>query len=194
MIAQLRGVVASRGKNYAVVDVNGVGYGVHVPERCLLRANGDAMIFYVHTSVREDAIELFGFDAPQDREFFRILLTISGIGPKAALNILAALDAAALARAIASGDTKRLVAVPGIGKKTADRLVLELREKVKRFATDHGPANRPPDDIQDVMEVLETLGCEADRAREAVERVRAERGDLGFDALLSESLQLLGAG
>ncbi|MBM3463810.1 MAG: Holliday junction branch migration protein RuvA [Armatimonadetes bacterium] len=194
MIAQLRGTLAGRAKNHAVVDCNGVGYGVWVPERVLMALDGDRQVtFYTYMAVREDAIELFGFSTPQDREFFKLLISISGIGPKAALNILSFLDAASLTRAIANGDANRLVAVPGIGKKTAARLILELKEKVKQFAADAAAGDGTPDELADVLEVLENLGCDAQRAREAVEQVRVSAGDnLGFDALLAESLQLLG--
>lgn len=194
MISHLRGTVAHRGKNFAVLDVNGVGYGVHVPERSLLLGNGDGpLTLYTYMAVREDAIELFGFHSPPDREFFKLLLGINGIGPKAALNIMCTLDAASLTRAIMHGDTDRLTLVPGIGKKTAARLVLELKEKVRKFAAEAVAVDGTPDDVSDVLEVLENLGCEPERARDALDRVRASSGaDAGFDRMLAESLQLLG--
>ena len=205
MIAHLRGTVASRAANYAVIDVGGVGYGVWVPDRCLSGSGageGESPVtLFTWLSVREDALELFGFTTPQDREFFRMLIGVSGIGPKAALNVLSALDAATLARAILKGDDARLVKVPGVGKKTAARIILELKEKVTRQSAGSALAGIPDDpggepldrDVMDVLDVLEGLGCRPEAARAAIDQVRARAArPLGFDDLLSESLQVLG--
>ena len=192
MIALLRGRLAGRSSSWCVLVVGGVGYGVWAPERCILEAAGadGETTLYTHMSVRQDAIELFGFSTPQDREFFRMLLGISGIGPKAALNILSSLDAASLARAITQGDDKRLVAVPGVGKKTAARLILELKEKVKALASTSGAAD---DEGDDVLDVLENLGCDPGKARAELDQVRgADPAPQGVDALLAECLQRLG--
>lgn len=204
MIAHLRGTVSSRSANHAVIDVGGVGYGVWVPDRCLSEAGAGpeaAVTLFTYLSVRQDAMELFGFTTPQDREFFRLLIGVSGIGPRAALSVLSAMDAATLARAILKGDDARLVKVPGVGKKTAARIILELKEKVGRQSL-AGGGSLPPEeegtepvdrDVLDVLEVLEGLGCRPDSARAAVEQVRARSSrTLGFDDLLSESLQMLG--
>lgn len=205
MIAHLRGTVASRAANYAVIDVGGVGYAVWVPDRCLAgggAGEGEATVtLFTWLSVREDAMELFGFSTPQDREFFRMLIGVSGIGPRAALNVLSALDAATLARAILKSDDARLVKVPGVGKKTAARIILELKEKVTRQSAGAVLASMPEDpggepvdrDLVDVLEVLEGLGCRPEAARAAVEQVQARAvRPAGFDDLLSESLQVLG--
>jgi Holliday junction DNA helicase RuvA len=193
MIAHVRGTLAARSKNYAVVDVNGVGYGVYVPDRCLPSGLDMPLTLYTYTSVKEDALELYGFAAPQDREFFKLLISITGIGPKAGLNVLATLDAAQLARAISKGDDKSLTRVPGIGKKMAARIVLELKDKVTKLAMGAGDDGLPPSEAADVLDVLEGLGCAPDAAREVVERVQAEANGkpLGFDDLLAESLQQL---
>lgn len=193
MIAQLRGRLVGRSLNQAVLDVNGVGYLVHVPDRCLppaIRAGETEVTLFTWLSVREDALELFGFSSPQDREFFKLLIGINGIGPRAGLNILSSMDAGALASAIVKGDDARLTKVQGVGKKTAARIILELREKVNALATSEGP----DDEVADVLEVLESLGCRPDEARAAVEKVTARQPALNFDDLLAECLSALSVG
>lgn len=192
MIAQLRGLLAGRGVNQAVIDVSGVGYLVNVPDRCLpasARVGESELTLYTWLSVREDALELFGFSNPQDRELFKLLISINGIGPKAGLNILSSMDAGALAAAIAKGDDARLTKVQGVGKKTASRIILELREKVSSLASGAAPDNEEAD----VLEVLEGLGCRPDEARAAVAQVTRTSPGLGFDDLLAECLAALSA-
>lgn len=196
MIAQLRGRLIGRGKNHAVLDVNGVGYLVNVPDRCLppsARTGETEVMLTLFTwlSVRDDALELFGFSTPQDRELFKLLIGINGIGPRAGLNILASMDAGALASAIMKGDDGRLVRVQGVGKKTAARIILELREKVHALAA--GDGERADSEVCDVLEVLESLGCRPDDARAAVDRVTALKPKLNFDDLLGECLSVLSA-
>lgn len=194
MIAQLRGVMASRATNQAVLDVNGVGYLVNVPDRCLppnARAGETELTLYTWLSVREDALELFGFSTPPERELFKLLISINGIGPKAGLNILSSMDAGALATAIAKGDDARLTRVQGVGKKTASRIILELREKVSSLATG---GTDDDDETADVLEVLESLGCRPEDARGALEQVSKRSPGLGFDALLAECLSALSTG
>src|SRR5580658_3896309 len=139
MIGRLTGVPLEDDESGAlVVDVNGVGYELLVPQGTVGRAkrepDGRATL-HVHTHVREDQLTLFGFASPSERLAFRTLIAISNVGPKTALSVLSALPAAELARAIAAKDVKRLTDVPGIGKKTAERLVLELRDKLAILST-----------------------------------------------------------
>lgn len=192
MIAQLRGQLAGRGPNQAVLDVGGVGYLVHVPDRCLppsARVGETIVTLYTWLSVREDALELYAFSSPQERELFKLLISINGIGPKAGLNILASMDAGALAAAIAKGDDARLTRVQGVGKKTASRIILELREKVGSLATSNGIDSEEAD----VLDVLEGLGCRPEEARAALEQVTRRAPGLGFDDLLAECLTALSA-
>jgi len=195
MIAQLRGKLAARAVNQAVLDVNGVGYLVNVPDRCMpssARVGDTELTLFTWLSVREDALELFGFSTPQDREFFKLLLSINGIGPRAGLNILSSMDAGALATAIVKGDDARLTRVQGVGKKTAARIILELREKVNALSLAHGDGTE--NEAGDVLEVLESLGCRPDDARAAVDKVTAQHPTLSFDDLLAESLAVLSVG
>ncbi|HZT16540.1 MAG TPA: Holliday junction branch migration protein RuvA [Gaiellaceae bacterium] len=129
MIARLRGRLSARGDGAAVVDVNGVGYLVHATPS-VHRLGGAEVTLEVHTVVREDALQLYGFATAEERELFELLLGVNGIGPKVALAIVSGSPADELRRAIVREDTARFVAIPGIGKKTAERIVLELKEKL----------------------------------------------------------------
>jgi Holliday junction DNA helicase RuvA len=131
VIAQLRGSVVARRLDGVVLDVNGVGYLLQATQRALQKAQGGEEVTldtYLH--VREDALQLFGFAEPAERELFELLLSVSGVGPKVALAIVSSSSPGDLRRAIALEDTTRFVAIPGIGKKTAQRVVLELKEKL----------------------------------------------------------------
>jgi len=132
MIAQLAGVLAYKSPEHLIVDVQGVGYQVFVSLNAFYRLPdpGNRVQLLVHTHVREDALQLFGFLEPAERDLFLLLLAVSGIGPRLALNILSGTAATELAAAIEAGNVNRLVAIPGIGKKTAERLVVELRDKI----------------------------------------------------------------
>ena len=133
MIAQLSGVLAYKSPEHLVIDVHGVGYQVLVPLNSFYRLPevGAPVRLLVHTHVREDALQLFGFLDREERDLFLLLLSVSGIGPRLALNILSGSPTQDLEAALEAGDVVRLVAIPGVGKKTAERLVLELRDKVK---------------------------------------------------------------
>ncbi|HZT92750.1 MAG TPA: Holliday junction branch migration protein RuvA [Gaiellaceae bacterium] len=129
MIARLRGRISGRAGQGLVVDVNGVGYLVHATPSVARLGDGEVTV-EVHTVVREDALQLYGFATPEERELFELLLGVSGVGPKVALAIVSGSTPAELRRAIARDDVKRFQAIPGIGLKTAQRVVLELKEKL----------------------------------------------------------------
>src|SRR5438309_3487689 len=132
MIAHLRGRVLSKRPNHAVVDVNGVGYevAISVPTFSELPTAGAEVSLHIHTHVREDALSLYGFLRIAEKHLFEKLLTVSGIGPKLAITILSGMAADEMVGAIRGGDIARLTRIPGIGKKTAERMVLELRDKL----------------------------------------------------------------
>jgi holliday junction DNA helicase RuvA len=131
MISQLRGVVVARMLDGVVLDVNGVGYRVQTTLRALRKAaGGEEVTLDTYLHVREDVLQLFGFAEPAERELFEHFLSVSGVGPKVALAILSGSNPADLRRAIAFEDASRFIAIPGIGKKTAERIVLELKEKI----------------------------------------------------------------
>lgn len=198
MIGRLCGHVVEEGDEGTVVlDVAGVGYEVTVPLGAVGRARGiagsDAITLFVHTHVREDALLLYGFATREDRAAFRVLIGISSIGPKIALAILSALGAAELAAVIARRETARLTAIPGVGKKTAERLVLELKDKLVNLPTVPASAAAPPpvptgskeDLLHSALTRMGYRPAEAERAITALgARVEsAPLGDLVRDAL-----------
>lgn len=198
MIGRLTGrIVAEDADGSVVIDVGGVGYEVVVPLGALGRAlrtgEGDAIVLHVHTHVREDAFELFGFASELDRALFRLLLSVQKVGPKLAMGVLSALPRQDFARAVRAGDVVRLSKVPGIGRKTAERLVLELKDKVAEL---EGPASAAPlpaplggtDNLDRLLAALVNMGyrsAEAERAlRSLGDRVAADpMPDLLRDAL-----------
>jgi Holliday junction DNA helicase RuvA len=168
MIARLRGRFAGEAGDGIVVDVNGVGYLLHATARARRRAReGDEVTLETYLHVREDAMQLYGFADADERELFQALLSVSGIGPKVALAILSGSTTAELRRAIVLEDTARFEAIPGIGKKTAQRVVLELREKVSAEAIPSADARGRPADALVARDALVELGysvVEAERA------------------------------
>ncbi len=168
MIAHLRGVLLESAFNSCVVDVNGVGYEVAIALSTFdkLPRTGEEVSLFIHTQVREDAITLFGFASAEERELFRALIAVSGIGGKLALNILGAMPAANFRAAVASGDIKALSRINGIGKRTAERLVVELRDKLGDtgaiVAIDGKPAEVNAA-IGDTASALEQLGFKRDQ-------------------------------
>lgn len=164
MIGKLSGVVESLPDGSMVVEVSGVGYVVRVPFSALVR-NGERISLFIHTAVREDAIDLYGFPTERELSFFKLLMSVSGIGPKTALGILNVADVQTLTNAIARGDAASLTKVYGLGKKSAERIIVELRDKVGRAYED---ALHEMSDIE-VLEALETLGYSAAETRKALQ-------------------------
>lgn len=191
MIASLAGIVVSRGEKSAVIEVNGVGY------RVFLTADGLAKIpevgsqtrLWTHQHVREDALELYGFFHPAELEMFEMLISISGIGPKGALGVLGVTSLDQLRRAISAGDTSYLTKVSGIGRKTAEKIVLELRDKMtgKGVAVSEHPALR---DEADALDALISLGYSREEARQALGNIRDDA--LPLEKRVSEALKKLG--
>ncbi len=170
LIARLRGTLAEKGPAGLVVECGGVGYGVTVPLSTFdrLPAVGEEVCLHIHHLTREDDAWLFGFATERERRFFRVLLGISGIGPKLALAVLSGLTARELAAAIAEGDVRRLSSISGVGKKTAERIVVELRDKVdpiEALAARGGQAEEAPPALRDTILSLIALGNRAEDAR-----------------------------
>lgn len=135
MIALLTGKIAGKSPDWVILDVNGVGYRVQIPFSTFfaLPEDGAILTLNIHTNVKEDAIHLYGFLTPLEKQFFQLLITVSGVGPKLAKDILSNIHPDQLASALCRGDIVRLSAIPGIGKKTAERLILELKDKVVKL-------------------------------------------------------------
>ena len=192
MIAHLRGRLIAKHPNQAIVEAGGVGYDVtiSIPTFSDLPAIGEEVSIHVHTHVREDAIALFGFLRQEEKQLFERLISVSGIGPKLAITILSGMPAAEMVGAIRGNDVARLTRIPGIGKKTAARMVLELRDKLEHFGA--APAAPPASAVEeDVLSALLNLGY----ARPAAERALAMAGKNGgapdFDVLFREALAAL---
>lgn len=196
MIASLRGVLAHKSPESLIVDVGGVGYEVFYSPTGLHRLpeNGEDIFLHIQTKVREDAIDLYGFLEVKEKQMFVLLTGVSGVGPKVAVNILSGMASADLASAIASNDLGRLVKLPGVGKKTAERLCLELKDKVQfAAASDSAVLEEPaavPEDQQslDVISALVNLGYPPANAKKAIDKVRLTIGDDGFTELSLEEL------
>ena len=200
MISYIRGELVGIEKEKAVVDVGGVGYGVYMPEGSLnlLPATGSEIKIYTYLNVREDAMQLFGFLTKDDLEIFKLLIGVSGIGPKGGLNILSYLSGDELRFAVLSGDAKAISKAPGIGKKTAEKLIIELKDKlnVDDFLnqTSETPARPQGDAVMgeihaEAVQALVALGYESGESMRAVKAVGKEAGTV--EEVLKEALKNL---
>ncbi|GBE00397.1 Holliday junction ATP-dependent DNA helicase RuvA [bacterium BMS3Abin07] len=186
MIGSLRGKLISKKHGNVLLEVNGVGYNVHlsVHNLSILPGEGSDLFLYIYTHVREDTIGLYGFPDEEERNIFTTLIGISGIGPKLALNILSGIPAEKFIEAVESEDTALLSRIPGVGKKTANRLILELREKL--------PAATFKKDMiyDDVLSALLNLGYKKSAATEALDRVY-NGNESNIETLIRETLKYL---
>jgi Holliday junction DNA helicase RuvA len=194
MIAHLRGKLLAKHPNQAIVEAAGVGYDVtiSVPTFSDLPAPGFEVALHIHTHVREDALALYGFLRPSEKVLFEKLLTVSGIGPKLAITILSGMAADEMVGAIRGNDVARLTRIPGIGKKTAERMVLELRDKLPQAApTTITAAPSVSAMEEDVLSALVNLGYQRAAAEKALElSVKGGKGG-SFDALFRSALAAL---
>ena len=200
MIAHLRGSILDKHPNRIVIDVNGVGYDVFVPLSTFygLGDPGAAIALRIHTHVREDALVLYGFATVLEQELFERLIGVSGIGPKVGLAVLSGIEPQELIRAIERGDHARLTAIPGVGKKTSERIVLELKDRLPHApaaATGAGvSASQTPVLRDDVVSALANLGYHrplAEKAADAATKTLGSTSDAGFERLLKQALREL---
>lgn len=188
MIGHLEGIVLKVGGGYAILSVHGVGYKVAATKETLARLKPEKQAaLWTHLAVREDVLDLYGFPAEEELHFFQMLLTVSGIGPKSALAVLDIAAVETLRSAISTGNASYLTTVSGIGKKTAEKIVLELRDKVGEGVD--GSAAALTGDVE-ALEAMRALGYSAQEAREALRRVPAdiEKGN----ERLREALKIAG--
>jgi Holliday junction DNA helicase RuvA len=197
MIGQLRGRLTDKRPNQVLVDVGGVGYLVQVPlsTYAALGELHTEVTLLIHTHVREDALSLYGFLSSREKHFFEMLLSASGVGPSLALKILSGMSVEELVPAIRGGDLARLTKIPGVGRKTAERIVVELKDKLDAVTVEvERPAASSPAGIEaDVVSALVNLGYEARAAEGAAAEARRENGAGNFEKLLRASLQSLSA-
>ena len=198
MIGYLQGTLIRANPDRLLLDVQGVGYEVNIPLSTwyeVEKRREETVRLFIHTHMREDGIALFGFWTEREKLIFERLIAVSGIGPRLARVVLSGMQPDDLLAAIASGDLGRLATIPGVGKKTAERMVLELREKMRELAADL-PAEKTaaatvaaPD--QDVVSALVNLGYKASQAERAVAEARREKPEAAFNELLRASLNRL---
>jgi len=196
VIAHLRGRILEKQPNRIVVDVNGVGYDVFVPLSTFygMAEAGSEIALRIHTHVREDALALYGFATPLEQDLFERLIGVSGIGPKLALAVLSGIESAELMRAIERGDVARLTAIPGVGKKTSERIVLELKDRLPRAVAAAMPGAPAADGAgvrDDVLSALLNLGYHRPLAEKAVASAFKATPDGGFERTLKQALREL---
>ena len=198
MIAHLRGSILEKHPNRIVIDVNGVGYDVFVPLSTFygLGDAGAGVALRIHTHVREDAFVLYGFATLLEQELFERLIGVSGIGPKVALAVLSGIEPQDLIRAIERGDLARLTAIPGVGKKTSERIVLELKDRLPRVQTAAAAAGaavpEAPALRDDVVSALVNLGYHrplAEKAAEAAVTIVGSSSDASFERAMKQALR-----
>jgi Holliday junction DNA helicase RuvA len=200
MIALISGKIVYKGISHVIVDVQGVGYRVFIPLTTFyeLPETGEPITLHIHTNVKQDAINLFGFYTIQERDLFQLMISVSGIGPKMSMNILSGISAQELLGAISGGNVGKLIRIPGVGKKMAERLILELKEKVvKKMMMEESPEvglqNRMDDMIaEDVLSALVNLGYKNNIAKDALDKaLRSSEEKMEMDKLLKKTLKLL---
>ena len=199
MIAYLSGSLLEKSPQSIVINNSGVGYEVLIPLSTFyaLPEKDDKVSLYIHTHVREDALTLFGFQTVLEKNVFLLLKSVSGIGPKLAINILSGIGPDELIDAIAQGDALRLQAIPGVGKKTAQRIALELKEKAgsmegfTRAEATHISTGEGRRALEDGVSALTNLGYSVQSAKKAVQKAQAAVGETDLERLIKEALRLL---
>lgn len=187
MFRSIKGTVIKKEDRYVVVEANDVGYKLHVAGDTLTKVQEGAKVFFwLHTQAREDALELYGFLAYEELEFFELLIQVSGIGPKGALAILAVASIDILKRAITSGDVTYLTRISGIGKKTAEKIVLDLRDKVGVMTREEKGESMQGE--LDTLEALKSLGYREHEVREVLKKVKGS----DTNTKIREALKILG--
>lgn len=200
MIARISGTLIFKSADHVIVDANGMGYRIFVPLTTFyeLPEVSQSVTLYIHTHVRQDAISLFGFYSNEEKDIFQLMISVTGIGPRLAINILSGISAEALVRAVSQGNLSRIVGIPGVGRKTAERMILELKDKVIKFISEEvapgaGDGLKENEQVkEDALSALINLGYKSNAARGVLDKVVNELSDpVALDALLKESLKIL---
>jgi Holliday junction DNA helicase RuvA len=190
MIGSIKGIITLKTEKFLIVETGGVGYKINVSPDVLskIKKTGDEISLWIHTHVREDAFDLYGFLDHEELEFFEMLINVSGIGPKGALVILGVATIDTLKRAISTGDISYLTKISGIGKKTAEKIVIELRDKIAGKIKDEKGTHSLQEEL-DSLEALKSLGYSQNEAREALKKVSP---DANTNTKIKEALKILG--
>ena len=200
MIAHLKGILLNKSTSSIIVDNNGLGYEVFVPLSTfytLPDVEGMEVSLHIHTHVREDAFLLFGFKTILEKKIFRLLISVSGIGPKLAINILSGIGPDALLEAIALGDVVKLQSIPGVGKKTAERISLELKDKAQLIRADVDlpsvkiSSQEDREVRDDALSALVNLGYTSKAAGNAVDKALSKAGEITLEGIITEALRVL---
>jgi len=193
MIAKITGTLEHKVPGEVIVDVGGVGYHVFIPLSVFYRLPevGGPVSFYIHTHLREDALQLFGFLEHGEKQVFLLLNNVAGIGPKLAINILSGIPAEELARALREGDQPRLLSIPGVGRKLAERMIVELRDKFLRISPEEGGRADGSQLMRDAVSALVNLGYRQGEAEKSVREI-TRQGEKTLPEVLKEALRRLG--
>jgi Holliday junction DNA helicase RuvA len=191
MIGYLTGKIISSKPTQILLDVNGVGYEVRISINTFEKLSGkNTVSLHIYTNVKEDSITLFGFYSVAEKEMFELLISISGVGPKSALSLLSGISTDELRQAITTSNVERIVSVPGIGRKTAERLILELRNKV-RDIKEEGISSAKPSLQKEAVSALTTLGYNLVASEKVVNKILSEIPDCSLEELIKRSLKEL---
>ena len=200
MIARISGTLIFKSTDHVIIDANGIGYRIFVPLTTFyeLPEVSQSVTLYIHTHVKQDAISLFGFYSNGEKDIFQLMISVTGIGPRLAINILSGISAEALVKAVSQGNLNRLVGIPGVGQKMAGRMILELKDKVIKFISEE-VAHRAGDGLkeneqvkEDALSALINLGYKSNAAIGVLDKVINKFSDsVTLDALLKESLKIL---
>lgn len=191
MIGYLTGKIISAKPTQVLLDVNGVGYEIRISINTFERISGKETIsLFIYTNVKEDSITLFGFYSEVEKDMFELLITINGVGPKSALSLLSGISTDDLKQAIVTSNVERMIAVPGIGRKTAERLILELKNKV-RDIKDEGISSTKPSLQKEAVIALTTLGYNLVSSEKVVNKILSELPDCSLEELIKRSLKEL---
>jgi len=195
MIASLKGVLSHKSIDAIIVDIHGIGYNVAVPLSTFYKLPdaGSQVELVIHTHIAQDSVKLFGFLDRSEKDIFQLLISISGIGPRLAINILSGISPEDLSGAISEKDLDKLVGIPGVGRKTAERMIFELKDKIIKLVSGT-PSAGTPDIVlkEEALSALINLGYKNTIAKDAVNRVIKETGGtLTLEMLLTESLKII---
>jgi holliday junction DNA helicase RuvA len=199
MIGRISGQLIYKSVSHVIVDAHGIGYRIFVPLTTFyeLPDTSQLVTLHIHTHVKDDAINLFGFNSCEDKTLFQLMISVSGIGPKLAMNILSGISSTELIRAVSQGDLNRLVHIPGVGKKMAERMILELKDKMVKIrsyeSVDIGGSILSSDEIkEDALSALINLGYKSQTAKSALDSITSESPEsLTLDVLLKKALKIL---
>jgi holliday junction DNA helicase RuvA len=201
MIARIQGTLVCKTASYTIIDAHGLGYRIFVPLTTFyeLPEIGQTVVLNVHTHVKQDAIHLFGFYTSAERDLFQVMISVTGIGPKLAMNIMSGIAAGELVKAVSAGDLGRLVSIPGVGKKMAERLILELKDKVRklgemdaRFIGEKAETTDRSQILDDALSALINLGYKEQIVKKVLDKIDQEAQEIPtLDILLKNALKVI---